>query len=88
MARTKRMDNLSKDMIQCKKDGYGVHYGKWKAMQKPVTMKKKIPDGWLVCENCGVPFKPNRTDQRFCDSYCQRQAYAERVRKQQAEGDA
>ena len=89
MANEKVLDQLTLDMRECEKAGYGCHYGKWKAMQKPVTVEKekRIPDGWRVCENCGEAFKPNQKHQRFCDVYCQRRAYDERVRKQTSRGE-
>ena len=75
----KKMDNLSKDMVQCKKDGYGCHYGKWKAMQEIVTPPKDtIPEGWSVCPYCGKPFKPKK-GKRFCELYCRERAYAEKA---------
>lgn len=80
MAKKKELDKLSLDMIQCKKDGFGCHYGAWKALQdKPVEViekKVEIPEGWRVCKNCGNLFKlgsygKNRV---YCDVTCQRQA--------------
>ena len=85
MARKKELDNLSKDMIQCRKDGYGFHYGAWKAaQQRPVVVKKNdsIPDGWLVCKYCGVAFKPKtKRKQFYCDVTCQRRAQFEKDRE-------
>lgn len=75
MAKKKELDNLSKDMIKCKKDGYGCHYGAWKAAQKRNDVKRKdeIPEGWLVCNHCGKPFKPKtKRKQLYCDVACQR----------------
>ena len=69
------MDNLSKCMIQCKKDGFGCHYGAWRAAQMGVIFIKEdtIPEGWKKCEFCGELFKPaKRSDQKFCGAYCQR----------------
>lgn len=70
------MDNLSKCMIQCKADGYGVHYGAWRAAQGGVFLMKEdtIPAGWKKCEHCGEVYKPSRSDQKFCGAYCQSQA--------------
>ena len=83
----KILDNLSLDMIQCEKDGYGVHYGKWKAMQKPVEIEQPgIPEGWLVCQYCGIPFKPKtRRPQKYCQHICGVRAMDER-RKKKKEG--
>lgn len=85
------MDNLSKCMIQCKADGYGVHYGAWRAAQGGVFLMKEdtIPAGWKKCEYCGELFKPSRSDQRFCGSYCQRLQADKRFReKRKANGKA
>ena len=46
------MDNLSKCMIQCEKDGFGVHYGRWRAAQENVQIVEKVPDGWRKCKHC------------------------------------
>lgn len=79
MAR-KKLDKLSKDMIQCAKDGFGVHYGRWKATQEVVVPVKvdEIPKGWKICEYklCGKPFKPKQ-GKRFCCDVCRVKAYYE-----------
>ena len=77
------MDNLAKDMIKCKKDGFGVHYGKWKAMQPPVKIskKKELPKGWKECPVCGKYFKPNNWQQRFCEVGCRDKNYESRRRE-------
>ena len=76
-------DNLALDMIQCKKDGYGCHYGAWKAAQDPVKIEKKIPEGWRICANCGMLFKPTtKRKQIYCGGVCGHEAYREKVRKQ------
>ena len=87
MARKKQLDKLSLDMIQCKKDGYGVHYGKWKANQKPVEIEPDdTPDGWRVCAHCGKPFKPKtKRIQLYCEAYCQMEAQRERYRLKHAQ---
>lgn len=84
MAKKRKLDNLDLDMIQCKKDGYGCHYGHWKAMQgEPVKVEKmdELPEGWKFCLWCGKPFKTNhQKQQKYCEIYCQREAAAERAR--------
>jgi hypothetical protein len=76
MARKKKLDKLSLDMIQCAKDGYGVNYGRWKAQQeqKPPVKDDTLPDGWKLCEYCRKPFKGKST-KRFCDEICRKEAY-------------
>ena len=81
MAKKKETDKLLLDMIQCEKDGFGVHYGRWKAMQNPVKVVKEeeIPEGWCRCQHCGRIFKPTiKRPQKFCDYVCRREAYAEK----------
>ena len=67
------MDNLSADMIQCKKDGFGCHYGAWKALQKakPVAPVKEEKKSDRFCEYCGkeIPVNAHRR-QRFCNPNC------------------
>ena len=72
------MDNLDRCMILCEKEGFGVHYGAWRAtkgMEPVFEVEVKIPKGWRACEYCGTPFKPyNKTLQKFCGAYCQQRA--------------
>ena len=84
MAKKKEPDKLALDMMQCKKDGYGCHYGDWYAAQnRPVVIEKKevVPDGWLVCQRCGRVFKPKtKRKQFYCDAMCQRAVQIEKDR--------
>ena len=67
----KKLDNIDLEMIQCEKDGYGVHYGWWKAKQPVVEPEPQpIPDDWKTCAFCGKPFKPKTGKQKYCDSVC------------------
>lgn len=73
----KEPDKLALDMMQCKADGFGCHYGQWKALQDPVAVERKIPDGWLICPECGKSFKPGKYSNRkriYCDITCQKTA--------------
>lgn len=81
MAKKKELDNLSKDMIRCKADGFGCHYGQWKALTGDTREKveDQTPQGWLICQRCGKEFKPKtRRPQKYCDAVCQREATTER----------
>lgn len=66
------MDNLSNDMVQCKKDGFGCNYGKWKALQgekkiaKPEPPKEKI----AKCAHCGKEFVNKYGWRKYCDDTC------------------
>lgn len=76
------MDNLAKCMIQCKKDGYGCHYGACRAAQGGVFLMKEdtIPEGWKKCEYCGKLFKPYNK-QKHCELHCQERAAYDRYKK-------
>lgn len=84
----KRMDNLSKCMIQCKKDGFGCHYGAWRALQGEVlVVKDAIPEGWKRCEFCGEAFKPSsKRPQKYCGAYCQQRSSLKRCQERKKEG--
>ena len=81
------MDNLSLCMIQCKKDGFGVHYGAWRAAKGPLPVaEKKIPAGLRPCQYCGDPFKPLTKNHKYCGAYCQNRASLERCKNRKKEG--
>lgn len=83
MARKKEPDKLAKDMIECKKAGFGCHYGKWKALQPKEQYIKELPDGWLICAYCGKPFKPSsKRLQKYCEAMCQLGAQRDRSKGQ------
>lgn len=78
------MDNLSRCMILCEKEGYGPHYGIWRATkgEAPIFEVEVVtPEGWKKCEYCGDQFKPSRSDQKFCGAYCQSKASNKRCKK-------
>lgn len=78
------MDKLSRDAMLARQSR--LSYGKWKAMQDPVRIEKKIPEGWLVCKHCGKAFAPKHNRERqYCDWTCQRQAYDEKRKEERAE---
>jgi hypothetical protein len=82
MARKKEPDKLAQDAAAAL--AAGMSYGKWKAMQEPVKIEKKaeeIPEGWLICKQCGKPFKPKTyRKQKYCEMSCQQAAQKERDR--------
>lgn len=84
MAKKRELDKLALDMIECKKAGFGCHYGAWKALQGNTIKKEEgIPEGWQVCKRCGKAFKPNvRKVQKYCEVGCQKADQYERYRKQ------
>lgn len=81
MAKKKKLDNLSMDMIRCKAEGFSCHYGDWKInnWNTREKLEETLPQGWLTCQRCGKKFKPrtNRA-QKYCDAVCQREATIER----------
>jgi hypothetical protein len=89
MARKKQLDKLSLDMIQCKKDGYGVRYGAWKATQKdkpvkPIADTESDDLGCTrVCVWCGKEFY--RADKRvrsYCSDECRQASHREHRSRQ------
>ena len=78
------MDNLSKCMVQCEKDGFGVHYGRWRATQEDVQIIGKVPDGWRKCKHCGKTFKPYN-NQLYCEVRCQNMASRKREKDRKAQ---
>ena len=87
MARKKKeMDKLSQDAAAAK--AANMSYGNWKAMQERHIPKKepKIPEGWLVCQYCGKPFKPKtKRKQFYCEVGCQKAAQIERDKEKNKE---
>ena len=67
MAKKKELDNIELAMIQCEKDGYGVHYGWWYAKQPIYVPPAKE---MRVCKFCGKLFEPKTVRHKFCDSVC------------------
>ena len=76
------MDRLAMNAMLARQAG--MTYGKWKALQPVVPVEKKIPDGWLKCEECGEPFAP-KNGKRFCDEGCRRRSYDKRKNQKKAE---
>jgi hypothetical protein len=74
-------DKLAQDAAAAK--AANMSYGKWKAMQEPVKIERNgIPDGWLICAYCGIPFKPTTKRRQFyCGAACQKQDWYEKSRK-------
>lgn len=75
----KELDNLSLDMIECEKAGFGVHYGWWRSSLGYEKIERKtdvLQEGWRTCAFCGEPFKlSNKGKNRlYCDISCQRKA--------------
>ena len=85
MARKKKEpDKLAQDAAAAL--AAGMSYGKWKAMQDPVKIVKKIPEGWRVCLWCGKAFKPKtRGPQKYCEAVCQSRASYARSRQKNIE---
>ena len=81
----KQMDKLALDMIQRKKDGFGVHYGAWRAAQyeKNKGMTPAKPKGYKhTCVHCETEFytRVNRK-QKFCCDSCREEYY--RIKKRE-----
>ena len=81
MARKEQLDKLSLDMIECEKAGYGVHYGAWKATQKPVKIEPKgVPVNAKTCPECGAYIFHPKVNQIYCCFDCQRRGADRRMR--------
>lgn len=79
-----KLDKLSLDMIQCEKDGFGVHYGAWRAAQYEngiVNMPK--PKGYQhICLHCGKEFYSQRNGARkYCSESCKNDFYNSQKQK-------
>lgn len=84
MAKKKEPDKLAQDAAAAL--AAGMSYGKRKAIHgdtKPEPeVQELVPQGWLICQYCGKPFKPRSyRPQKFCEPYCQNEAYKEKVRE-------
>ena len=68
------MDNLARNAMLAKEAG--LSYGKWKAMQPIVEIKKpEIPEGAKKCVGCGKAFVGRNPKQKYCDVTCQKETY-------------
>lgn len=88
MAKKRKLDKLDLEMIECEKDGFGVHYGRWKATQpivKPVPVG--TPDGLKECACCGMAFKPVSKNNKYCGAGCCKEATRERYKLKKREYD-
>lgn len=82
MARKEELDKLSRDMVQCEKDGFGVQYGRWMAYKEqqtksfPTVLSKDTKENeneeqnvrLRVCPVCGESFMPPDNRNRVCCS--------------------
>lgn len=71
------MDRLARNAMLAKQAG--MSYGKWKAMQETIQIKKKESpeEDMKVCPYCGKKFKPKSKKQKYCDITCQQQHWYE-----------
>ena len=78
MARKKKPDKLAQDVS--KAIAAGMSYGRWKAMQPPVTEEKELPKGWKICPQCGKRFRSSQ-GKKYCEAYCRNMAYYDKERE-------
>lgn len=77
------MDNLARNAMLAKEAG--MSYGRWKAMQAPVEVKKPEPDkNTVICPECGVSFVKGHYNQKYCSWHCQNLVAARRHRLRKA----
>lgn len=84
----KEMDNLAKDAAAAL--AAGMSYGRWKAIHGDTKDAPEevetVPEGWLICQHCGKPFKPQTyRRQKYCEYACQHEAQRERDRERNRE---
>lgn len=84
-------DNLTRDMREAKRLGYGVHYGKYKA-DHPHTKEPEPPKtdpGKIIttCPCCGEQFvQTTPRPKKYCSEYCCR-VYNNRKVKERREAE-
>lgn len=78
MAKKKKIDKLAQDAAAAKASG--MSYGKWKAVQEQVELRKKeVISRACVCAYCGNTFYTNNGhNKKYCDDICKSQASRER----------
>ena len=86
MAKKKIMDKLAQDAAAAL--AAGMTYGKWKAMQDPVTVRIEMPkldENEIACLNCGVKVKQCASrNRKYCGPYCARE-YNRKMKAQEIE---
>ena len=72
----KTIDNLTRDVLEAERLGYGCHYGKYKA-DHPRTAELVCGQDdrtvLVACAECGTLFEPARNE-RFCCALCRNRA--------------
>ena len=85
MAR-KKIDKLSQEVSMAL--AAGMSYGKWKAMQPVKDVSEKavaVPKNMKQCPHCKKMFSPSNGKQKFCEPFCQKEAYKDKNRMMCAE---
>lgn len=73
------MDNLARNAMLAREAG--MSYGKWKAMQVPVEVKKPGPDpNTITCPECGAAFVKDSPKRKYCSYRCQHNRAARMLR--------
>lgn len=86
MAKKKDLSPLDLDLIQCVKDGFGCHYGKWKATQEQKKIEPEQPNKFPVriCEYCCKEFtRKHFRPVRFCSDECRDSSYRKAVKERE-----
>ena len=83
MAKKKDLSPLDLDLIQCEKDGFGCHYGKWKPWHDAQKLEQEKPPNKTdpdvivkrICDNCGVEFvRHDKRQRKYCCDACRESA--------------
>ena len=82
MSRKRKPDNLDLDSRRAMEEGYGVHYGLYKAANpKTANIPEEKPDTRVsFCQICGGKF-PYRPHRKYCCPDCGLEARRRRERK-------
>jgi hypothetical protein len=79
---TKETNPIILDMRQCEKDGYGVHYGWWRAAGHKRNNEAESLREYetRICKRCGKRFsmEGRNAASLYCSPECQQKMQAER----------
>lgn len=66
------MDNLTRDVIEAERLGYGCHYGHYKAAcpRAETEAPEECDPALRACAECGTLFRPVRKNHVYCCEEC------------------
>lgn len=73
------LDNLTRDVLEAERLGYGCHYGNYKAdhphtrpAADALIIEPEKPEEIRICKHCGTSFVRQRNLRDFCSGVCKR----------------